>query len=142
MKKIIILLVLFAITLGLSTGGYAQNYKVIANADNSVKELTKRQLDKIFLKKMTKWEDDTKIKPVNLNQDSDIRESFSKDVHKKNVSAIKAYWQKQIFTGKGVPPVEKSTDKEVINFVKANPGAVGYVSSGASTNGVNTITVK
>ena len=73
MKKIIIIFALFAITLGLATGVYAQNYKVIVNTDNPVKELTKKQLNKIFLKKMTKWEDDSKIKPVNLNQDSDVR---------------------------------------------------------------------
>ena len=142
MKRIIIMLVLFAITLGLSTGVYAQNFKVIVNTDNTVKEITKKQLDKIFLKKSTKWDDDTKIKPVNLDQESDVRESFSKDVHRKNVSAIKAYWQKQIFTGKGVPPVEKSNDEEIVEFIKSNPGAIGYVSSGANTNGVNTVTVK
>ena len=142
MKRYFVLLVLFAITLGFSSEVNGQNYKVIVNTDNPVKEISRKELDKVFLKKVTKWENDVKIKPINLNQESDVRESFSKDVHKKNVSAIKAYWQKQIFTGKGVPPVEKSNDREIIDFVKSNPGAVGYISGGANTNGVKTITVK
>lgn len=141
MKKVIILLVFFAIALGLSNGVYAQKFKVIVNSDNQTKEIKKSHLDKIFLKKQSKWEDGTKIRPVNLSKESSVRESFSKEIHKKNVSAIGAFWQKQIFTGKGVPPVEKSNDKEVIKYVKSNPGAIGYVSGTANTNGVKTITI-
>jgi ABC-type phosphate transport system substrate-binding protein len=141
MKKIIILLVFFAITLGLSNAGSAQKYKVIVHSENQVKEIKRTHLDKIFLKKQSKWEDGTKIKPVNLSKESSVRVAFTKEVHKKTVSAINAYWQKQIFTGKGVPPLEKANDKDVIAYVKSNPGAIGYVSGTANTDGVNTIMI-
>jgi hypothetical protein len=42
---------------------------------------------------------------------------------------VKSFWQRQIFSGSGVPPQERASDEEVLDFVRANPGAVGYVSS-------------
>jgi hypothetical protein len=47
------------------------------------------------------------------------------------VSAVESYWQQAIFSGRSVPPLEKASDAEVLAFVRANPGAVGYVSGGA-----------
>jgi hypothetical protein len=44
------------------------------------------------------------------------------------VSSIKAYWQKQIFSGRGVPPEEKQSDEEVLEYVSKNVGAIGYIS--------------
>ena len=98
-------------------------------------------MDKIFLKKVTKWNDGSKINPVNLTAESTVREKFTQTVHDKKISAINAYWQKQIFTGKGVPPVEKKSDQNVIQYIKANPGAIGYVSASANTAGVKVIQV-
>ena len=69
-----------------------------------------------------------KYYPVDLNESSKTRENFTKEIHGKKVSAIKAYWQKQIFTGRGVPPPEKSSDKEVLEYVEKNEGAIGYIS--------------
>ncbi|MEJ2545582.1 MAG: hypothetical protein P8Y99_16080 [Calditrichaceae bacterium] len=79
---------------------------------------------------------------MNLDADSDTRQAFAKSVHGKSVNAIKAYWQKKIFTGKGVPPVEKKSDSEIIAFVKDNSGAIGYVSSKAFVVAVKVVTVK
>ena len=59
----------------------------------------------------------------------------------KTVSAVKSYWQQQIFAGREVPPVEKTSDAEVIAFVKANRGAVGYVSDTAAVTGVRVLRV-
>ena len=104
-------------------------FKIIVNKSNSVKSISSDELKKIFLKKETKWEDDTKIYPVDLNESSKTRENFAKEIHGKKVAAIKAYWQKQIFTGRGVPPPEKSSDKEVLEYVDKNEGAIGYIST-------------
>ena len=117
------------------------SYKVIVNSDNSVSQLSKDKVSKLLLKKTTKWENGVKVEPVDLETDSNIRKSFTKTVHGKSVSAIKAYWQKKIFSGKGIPPAEKNSDSDVIAYVKAKPGAIGYVSANASTSGVKVVNV-
>jgi hypothetical protein len=45
---------------------------------------------------------------------------------------IAEFWRQQIFSGRNVPPVEKASDSEVLEFVRSNPGAIGYVSSSTS----------
>ena len=130
-------LILFAL---LVNGAYAQNgIKVIVNVDNNVTTISSDQVSRYFLKKSKKWDSGQKVKPVDLNRKNDTRESFTSNVHGKSISAIKAFWQKKIFTGKGVPPVEKKSDKDVIAYVRANPGAIGYVSASTNVSGVKVI---
>lgn len=123
--------------------GYAQdrNIKIIVNESNDIRSISRDKVSRIFLKKTTKWDDGVKVSPVDLASTSDIREAFSQSVHGKSISAINAYWQKKIFTGKGVPPIEQSSEKDVIEFVKKNPGAIGYVSANTNTTGVKVLKV-
>ena len=58
------------------------------------------------------------------------------------MSSVENYWQQQIFSGRGSPPPIKASDQEVLAFVAANPGAIGYVSADADTSAVKTITLK
>ena len=43
-----------------------------------------------------------------------------------------AYWQKMIFSGREVPPPEKTSSAEVVAYVRANRGAIGYVAADAA----------
>jgi ABC-type phosphate transport system substrate-binding protein len=124
-------------------GLFAQDsYKVIVNSSNSISSVNKTELANLFLKKVTKFSNGTTAQPVDQVESSAIREAFSNSVLKKSVAAVKSYWQQQLFSGAGVPPEEKKTDSDVIEFVKANDGAIGYVSAGASTGGVKVVSVQ
>lgn len=114
----------------------AQGFTVIVNASEATSSMAKGDVSNVFLKK------GGKLTPVDQGKGSPTREAFSKAVHGRPVAAIQSYWQQQIFSGKDVPPVEKGSDAEVIAFVKANPGSIGYVSSGAELGGgVKALTV-
>lgn len=119
----------------------AQSYKVIVNSSNSVSSVSKSELSDLFLKKKAKWASGQSVSPVDLSAKSSIRESFSQEILGKSVGAIKSYWQQFVFAGKGTPPVEKNSDNEVIEYVKSNEGAVGYISSGGNTAGVKVVTL-
>jgi len=71
------------------------------------------------------------VQPVDLIDTSALREAFSKQVHGKGTAAIKAYWQKMIFSGHDVPPPEKPSIGEALAYVRGNPGAIGYAPTGA-----------
>lgn len=118
-----------------------QTYKVIVNSSNTTTTITTSDLSKHFLKKVKKWNNGDKVMPVDQSASSAVRKDFSKAIHKKSVSAIKSYWQQYVFAGSGTPPIEKKNDTEVIEYVKKNSGAIGYVSTSAKTAGVKEITV-
>jgi len=142
MKNIKKYLLVICLLLFVGTG-YTQNssIKIVVNEKNDKTSISSNQVSRLFLKKATKWGNGVKVSPVDLAAGSNIRELFTKSIHGKSISAINAYWQKKIFTGKGVPPVELQNDKEIIEFVRSNPGAVGYVSAGANTSGVRVIKI-
>ncbi len=113
----------------------AQGYQVVVNAGNSVASMTAGDLSRLFQKKTTRWDNGQTVIPVDLPENSSVRAAFSRSVHGKSVSALKAYWQRQIFSGRGVPPVEKVSNAEVLQYVAANASAVGYVSANATVGG-------
>ena len=126
----------------LATPLAAQEFKVIVNAANPITEIAAAALGKIFLKEALGFPGGGNATPVDLGKSSPVRAAFSKRVIGRPVSAIETYWQQQIFSGKEIPPAAKSSDDDVIVFVKSTPGAIGYVSAGASTAGVKVVVVK
>jgi ABC-type phosphate transport system substrate-binding protein len=113
---------------------------VVAHPAVTVTELSRAQLSRFFLKKTTQWPDASLVRPVEP-LDPRLREAFAQQVHERSAAAIAAYWNALIFSGRELPPLEKSTDADVIAYVRATPGAIGYVSAGADTSGVKIVTV-
>jgi len=128
------LLFLAILVTGLAPVAEAADFKVVVNASNPINSMAAKELSGLFLKKDLTWPTGQTVTAIDLNPDSPVREEFTNAIHEKKVSAIKSYWQRQIFQGKAVPPMERSTDAEVLAFVAANPWAVGYVSSAATLN--------
>lgn len=120
----------------------AQSYKVIVNEANPTESISKKELSDIFLKKKSKWDDGSTITPVDLGTRSTTRSAFTIDVHGQSLGAIRSYWQQASFSGSGTPPLERSSDADVIAFVQAYPGAVGYISDTADPSGVKVLEIK
>jgi ABC-type phosphate transport system substrate-binding protein len=143
-----VLLVVLLVTLGVSLLPVAlpaqaePGFQVVVNGSNAVGSLTLRQVSSYFLRKSKSWPDGQAVEPVDLPAQSGVREAFSRTVHKKAVSAVRAYWNQQIFSGLGVPPPSVGSDTEVLEYVRSRPGAIGYVSSGAAMGqGVKAISI-
>ena len=114
-------------------------FQVIVHRSNPATSITRAELSAIYLKRLRSWPRDKEIVPVDQPAKSRLREQFSRSIHGKSVAYVTRYWQRLIFAGRGVPPHETAT---VIDFVKANPGAIGYVERGTPLDdGVKAITV-
>lgn len=139
MKQIVFII---SLIVGFAFSAEAQNYKVIVNQSNSQSTITKKEASSFFLKKKSKWASGEKVKAVDQTPKSTTRSSFSSEVLGKSIGQIRAFWQQSVFSGGATPPQEMKSDAEVIQYVKANKGAIGYVSAGANTAGVKVITVQ
>jgi ABC-type phosphate transport system substrate-binding protein len=117
----------------------AEGFRLIANPSVHVTALTRTAASQIFLKKTAKWDDGTPIVAADQIERSPVRAAFTSFVHGKSVAAVKSYWQQQIFSGRDVPPVEKSSDADIITFVRATPGAIGYISDKTPASGLTVI---
>jgi ABC-type phosphate transport system substrate-binding protein len=137
----VLLFVLLGIWAGRIGAQDASSYKVIVHPSNPATQLTRLKVGEIFLKKTNRWPDGHPILPVEPSGKSPVRQRFTLEIYGKQVIAISAYWQQMIFSGKGVPPPEKSNDADVVAFVRDTPGAIGYVWAGADLSGVKVVTV-
>lgn len=119
----------------------AEDFKVVANRDVATDSVSRDQLSQIFLKNVTRWPNGRPIQPVELRGDAPARARFAEQVHGKSMAALRSYWNKLIFSGREVPPLEKPSDDDVVSFVRANDGAIGVVSPSAATAGVKVLRV-
>lgn len=119
----------------------AEGFKIVVNEKSDVSTLTRKEVSALLMKKTMRWSNGTNVFPVDQAPGSAVRDRISTQIHGKRTAAVKSYWQQQIFSGRAIPPVEKASDTEVVALVRANAGAIGYVSDSASTAGVKVVTI-
>lgn len=105
-------------------------FKVIVNANVAGHALTRETLLQIFLGKVERWGDRSLIAAVDLSSTSTVRQAFSEQALGMPVEAVRHLWMRKIADGKR-PPISKPSDAEVIAFVAAERGGIGYVSLAA-----------
>lgn len=110
-----------------SASPVGQNFLVIVNAKNPATVLTRDQAARLFLKKEPRFADGTKAEPVDRGPESSLRREFTEIVHGKDVSSIKSFWQRQLFSGRDSPPPELDSDRAVLDHVARSPGGIGYI---------------
>ena len=141
MRKLFTFAICLAALVGAAPAG-AQQYRVIVNAQNNTTTLSKEDLARVYLKKMSTWKNGAAVTVVDQGPKSPVRAAFSMAVLGRDVPTMKNYWQQSLFSGRGVPPLEQPTEAQVVAFVAANPGAIGYVSESTSLpESVKTVTV-
>lgn len=122
--------------------GTAQSeFRLVVHPDNPVESMRATEVSRLFLKKVTTWPDGRRVEPVDQGADSNVRAAFSQGVHGREVAAIKAYWNKVIFSGRGIPPSELAGDREVLDHVAGHPQSIGYVSSRADLSRVKVVRI-
>ncbi|HEX7676741.1 MAG TPA: substrate-binding domain-containing protein [Thermoanaerobaculia bacterium] len=138
MKRLLLLSSLLALW---PAFGSAADFKIIVNKANPATELSASEVAAMLTKRTTKWADGTAVVPVDQVESSPVRAAFSSEVLRKPTAAVKSYWRQQIFGGLDTPPVEKLSDSQVIEFVRANRGAIGYVSSTSPLENVKVVSI-
>jgi len=130
-----ILLVLMCLA---STAAFA-DVVVIANKNVSETSMSKDKVKQIFLGKVVKWQDGSRIRFVTLKGDS--HKSFLKEYIGRSEAQYKTYWKKILFTGKGSMPKSFATEQEMAQYVANTKGAIGYISKNTVAENVASISV-
>lgn len=126
---------------GVSSAG-EDGFEVIVNPETSATEVDRDFLRDAYLKKVVEWDDGQAVHPIDLSDKFPARERFTRDVLHKTPSQLRTYWNEQIFSGKGVPPPEADSTAQVIDYVVANRGAVGYLPAGTDPGRAKVVEIK
>ena len=116
---------------------------VIANGNNELGSLTRKQLADIYMGRITSLPNGSIPLPLDYQGDSEVRTRFYKSITGKNMAQINAYWARLSFTGQGNPPRRLSDKATILQVVKKNQGALGYVDTiSPDTNVTSVMTLK
>ena len=119
----------------------AQEFVLVAHPSLAVDALDAITVQRIFLKQADRIHG-TRVKPVDQVPESPVRVAFLRRVVRRPASTLRAYWQQQLWSGGDHPPEMRTSDEEVLYFVRTTPGGIGYVSAGTDTFGVKVLTLK
>ena len=97
------------------------------------------EIAKLYLGRSKSFADGNAAIPVAQAESSAATPVFNEKILNKTSSQMKAYWSKLVFTGKGTPPKELLSDKEVIDLVSQNPNMIGYIQKESVTEAVKVV---
>jgi len=114
---------------------------LIANPGVAESALTKNQVESMLLGKSKNWPSGSRVK-LCIAKSGDASASGIKTYASKTLAQFNLYWRKLAFSGKGKPPNQVGSDADVLAYVAANPGAIGFVTAGQSTDGAKVISIQ
>ncbi|GLX79624.1 hypothetical protein tinsulaeT_29640 [Thalassotalea insulae] len=129
---------LFIASVTVTTFSCFAEVSVIVNSSNG-DTINQKLIKQIYLGKAKSFPSGNKITVLTLNDDAKGTDLFRQNALNKSNSQYKSYWAKRAFTGKGTPPKELSNANEMINAVKSDAGAIGFVDSSAVTGDVKVV---
>ena len=119
-----------------------REFKVIVNPENPIGSVDRDFLRDVYLKKSNEWGGGETIHPIDLASKYPARDRFTEHVIRKTPAQLRTYWNQQIFSGKGVPPPEAGTVADVIAYVLAHKGAIGYLPADADPGRAKMISIR
>lgn len=139
MKKLLYAILLVASASIIAASAHAQII-IIANSSVKASDVSKNDLVDVFTGASTSLKG-SRVSPVLLNE-SVHHELFLRQYIAKSDGPFRAGWKSLVFSGQASMPKSLPNDAAVVDFVKSNQGAIGYIDSGTPHDGVNVLTVK
>ena len=112
---------------------------VIVNRANPAALLDAGQLRPIFQTSKTSWGSGGEATPLNLPNESKLRQEFDQAVLGLDPDRAARYWQDRKIRGGAHAPKQLPTSGAVLVAVATTPGAVGYVYAGEANKTVKVV---
>jgi ABC-type phosphate transport system substrate-binding protein len=112
---------------------------VIVNKANPVSTLLQNELRPLFQTTKKAWSSGEDAVPINLPEDSELRNEFDKAILGLDPERVARYWTDRKVRGGARPPIRVPTTVAVLKAVAAKPGAIGYVKLSEVNNSVKVV---
>jgi len=122
-------LMVVAVLLDAGPAAVEEPCRIIVNPANPAEKIQRSAIVAIYFGQMTRWSDGKPVAPVDQSVKSRVRVAFSEKILGKSVEEVQHHWLRKVAAEHVFPPRVKSSDVEVAAFVRANPGAIGYVAN-------------
>lgn len=112
---------------------------VIVNAANPVRSLSSEEVAALYLARSRTFPSGELALVFDQPRDSALRQQFFKLVANMAIGQVNTYWSRLMFSGQEMPPHPLPNEQSVIDIVRRNPGAIGYVSAPPKETGLRVV---
>jgi len=117
---------LLLLTLSLAHAGAWAQLVIVSGRTAAISELSRAQAERLYLGRTTTLPDNTAVTLIDLPPGPD-RDRFYLEMIGKNPVQTRAYWSRQVFTGRALPPRQASSEDELRVWLNEDPHAIGYL---------------
>lgn len=117
----------------------AEEIVVIVHPGSPLRELTREQLSDLYLGRLRAIGSSERLLVLDQPRDSALRARFFRHLNGMELRRVNAYWARLQFSGDATPPVPLPDSRSVVDQVRRNPLAIGYVEAEAVTDQVRTV---
>jgi TonB family protein len=140
MNKLKLLPLLALVAIFFSADSLAGEVKVIVNSTVRADSISAADLKRIFLQENNSLSDGTHVEPV-IERDGAVHKAFLKEYLDRSDDDLQTYYRARVFSGRGSMPKELGSDAEVVAYIAKTKGAIGYVGTETSTDGVKVLSI-
>ncbi|MBU3018698.1 hypothetical protein KO519_13495 [Paraglaciecola agarilytica] len=101
---------------------------VVANIDKELINLSRHEVRNLFMGIATRY----KLSAISLPPKNHTRIIFNTRILGLTESRIQSYWAQMRFTGRKEAPKEIASEELMLEYLRNNKGAVGYLPAGVS----------
>ncbi len=102
---------------------------IIANPQSEVRQLDRAQMRAIFSLGRQYWPNGTPVRVATLQSDSPQHAEFCQQILGVYPHVLDVAWTRQMASGQAWNGRTFTTEKQLLEYVRRVPGAIGYVSS-------------
>ena len=97
---------------------------VVVSADSPLRTVSQNELINIYMGRYRRLPSGDAALPVDV---SPLKERFYRALVNKDLAEINSYWARLIFSGQASPPVQMQGHEEMLQYIRRNPGALGFL---------------
>lgn len=123
-----------------ATTAHADFY-IVAQAGNPQQSLSKSEALNLYMGRTRSFSNGEFALVFDLPRDNRERAGFYHALCDMSLAQVTSYWSRLMFSGQSLPPQPLPDEATMIEIVKHNPNAVGWLSSAPTDKGLRTLLV-
>jgi hypothetical protein len=112
---------------------------VFVHRSSTVTQLSAHELEALFTRTQTRWDDGSPVIPLSFAAGADARVLFDRVVLRLGPDEVGRFWLDRRIRGLGLPPRQVPSATLMQQVVANLPGAIGYAPSLPSRTGVKVV---
>jgi ABC-type phosphate transport system substrate-binding protein len=114
---------------------------VVVHPNSPLKQLTAVEVSDLYLGRIRSIRDGQRLTVLDQSRDSPLRARFFSLLNGMDLHRLNAYWARLQFSGDTQPPASLPDSQTVIELVRRDPLAIGYIDAAAITAAVRPVLI-